>query len=55
MKILEVSRVVVIFLMCMCWVDLCVNVVNLHIMREHPNYWELQIIVTFRQILQCGS
>jgi hypothetical protein len=24
---------------CVCRVDLCENV-DLHIMREHPNYWE---------------
>jgi hypothetical protein len=38
--------------MCVCQVDLCVNVVHLHIMREHPPYWELQKTVTFHQILQ---
>jgi hypothetical protein len=41
--------------MCVCRVDLCVNVVELHIMREHPNYWELRRTITFHQILQCGS
>jgi len=24
-----------------CHVYLCVNVVELHITKEHPNYWEL--------------
>jgi len=32
-----------------------VNVIDLHIMREHPNYWDLQRTVTFRRILQSGS
>ncbi len=39
----------------MCRVDLCVNVVDLHIMRQHFNYWELQETITFHQILQGGS
>jgi hypothetical protein len=26
---------------CVRQVDLCENVVDLHIMREHPNYWKL--------------
>jgi hypothetical protein len=26
---------------CVCRVDLCENVVDMHIMREHPNYCEL--------------
>jgi hypothetical protein len=26
---------------CVCWVDLCVNVVvDMHIMRKHPHYRE---------------
>ncbi len=41
--------------MCVCQVDLCVNVVDLHIMRKHFNYRELRRTVTFRQILQGGS
>jgi hypothetical protein len=41
--------------MCVCKVDLCVNVVDMHIMRKHPNYWELPKTITFRQILQGGS
>jgi hypothetical protein len=40
--------------MCVCWVDLCVNV-DMHIMKKHPNYWELQKIVTFCRISQGGS
>jgi len=36
-------------------VDLCVNVINLHIIREHPNYRDLRKTVTFHQILQGGS
>jgi hypothetical protein len=28
--------------MCVCRVYLCVNVVDLHIMRKHPNYWKFQ-------------
>ncbi len=32
---------------CVCQVDLCENVVNLHITREHLNYWELQRTITF--------
>jgi hypothetical protein len=42
---------------CVCWVDLCENVVDLHIMRKHLNYnyWELQKIITFCRILQGGS
>jgi hypothetical protein len=32
-----------------------VNVVELHITRKDLNYQELQRIVTFHQILQCGS
>jgi hypothetical protein len=56
MKILWVSRAVCHLLnVCVCHVYLCVNVVELHITREHPNYWELQKTITFRQILQCGS
>jgi hypothetical protein len=27
------------FLICVCQVDLYVNVVGLHFMREYPNYW----------------
>jgi hypothetical protein len=27
---------------CVCQVDMCVSVVDLHIMRERLNYWELQ-------------
>jgi len=38
-----------------CHIYLCVNVVELHITREHPNHWELQRIVTFDQILHYGS
>jgi hypothetical protein len=34
------------YFQCVCQVDLCVNVVDLHIMREHPNYYELRKIVT---------
>jgi len=45
----------VFFSTCVYQFDLCVNVVELHITREHLNYWELQKIVTFCQILQCGS
>ncbi len=40
MKILGVSRVVW-NLLNVCQVDVFVNVVDLHIMREHLNYWEL--------------
>ncbi len=29
------------FSICVCWVNLYVSVVGLHIMREHPDYWEL--------------
>ncbi len=36
-------------------VDLCVNVIDLHIMREHPNYWDLRRTVTIRQILHGVS
>ncbi len=36
-------------------VDLCVNVIDLHIVREHPNYWDLQRTITIHQILQGGS
>jgi hypothetical protein len=25
-----------------CQVDSCVNVIDLHIMKEHPNYWKFQ-------------
>ncbi len=39
---------------CVCQVDLCVNVVDLHIMKRHFNYWELRKIVTFCRILQGG-
>ncbi len=31
-----------IFSICVCRVDLYVNVVGLHIMKEHPNYWEFR-------------
>jgi hypothetical protein len=41
--------------MCVCRVDLCVNVVDLHIMKEHPHYQEFRKTVTCRQILQGGS
>jgi len=41
--------------MCVCYVDLCVNVVDLHIMKEHLNYRELWKTVTFHRILQGGS
>jgi hypothetical protein len=40
--------------MCVCQVDLCVNVVDLHIMRKHLYYLEFRRTVTFRQILQGG-
>jgi len=36
-------------------VDLCVNVIDLRIIRQHPNYWDLRRTVTFHQILQSGS
>ncbi len=39
----------------MCRVYLCVSAIELRIKRKHPNYWELQKIITFCQILQCGS
>ncbi len=33
---------------CVCWVDLCVNVVvDMHIMRKHPHYRELRKTITF--------
>jgi hypothetical protein len=32
-----------------------VNVVDLHIMREHLNYWKFRRLVAFYQILQGGS
>jgi hypothetical protein len=35
--------------------DLCVNIVDLHIMGKHLNYWELQRTITFHRILQGGS
>jgi hypothetical protein len=39
MKILRVSKAVWNLLnACVCRVDLCVNVVDLHIMKKHPNY-----------------
>ncbi len=38
-----------------CQVDLCVNVVDLPIMKKHPNYWELRKTITFCRILQSGS
>ncbi len=41
--------------MCVCRVDLCANVVDLHIMRKHPNYWELWKIIIVHWILQGGS
>jgi hypothetical protein len=44
-----------IFSMCVCQVDLCENVFDLHIMRVHPNYWELRKMVTFCSILLGGS
>jgi hypothetical protein len=28
------------FSICVCWVDMYVSV-GLHIMKKHPNYWEL--------------
>jgi hypothetical protein len=33
---------------CVCELELCVNVVDLHIMRKYPNHWELQKIVIVR-------
>jgi hypothetical protein len=30
-----------------CVMFICVNVVKLHITKEHPNYWEFRKIVTF--------
>jgi hypothetical protein len=30
------------FSICVYWVDLYVSVVGLHIMKEHPDYWELR-------------
>jgi hypothetical protein len=36
-------------------VNLCVNVIDLHIMREHHNFSDLQRTVTIRQILEGGS
>jgi len=41
--------------MCVCQVDLCVNFVDLHIMKKHLNYWELWKIVTVCWILQGWS
>jgi len=41
--------------MCVYWVDLCVIIVDLHIMGKHLNYWELQKTITFHRILQGGS
>jgi hypothetical protein len=35
-----------------CWVDLCEIVVDMHIMKNHPNDWEFQKTITFRQILR---
>jgi hypothetical protein len=35
------------FSQCVCQVDLCENVVDMHIMKEHHNYWEFRKIVTF--------
>jgi hypothetical protein len=32
---------------CVRQVNLCENVVDLHIMKEHPNYSELQKTITF--------
>jgi hypothetical protein len=55
MKILRVSRAIYDFLNVCVKVDLSVNVVELHITREHPNYLELRITIIFCQILQCGS
>jgi len=31
-----------IFSMFVCWVNFYVSVVDVHIMKEHPNYWELK-------------
>ncbi len=36
-------------------VDLCVNVIDLHMVREHPNYWDLGRTIRIHQILQGGS
>jgi hypothetical protein len=55
MKILGSQEWYVIFSTCVCHVYFCVSVIELHITREHPNYWELQKIITFCQIPQCGS
>jgi hypothetical protein len=42
MKIPEISRVAQFtFSICVYWVGLYVNVVYVHIMREHFDYWEL--------------
>jgi hypothetical protein len=41
MKILRVSRIAWNLPMCVCRIDLCVSVIDLHIMKEHLNYWEL--------------
>jgi hypothetical protein len=41
--------------MCVCWVDLCVSVIDMHIMEEHPNLWELWRTVTICWILEGGS
>jgi hypothetical protein len=32
---------------CVRQVNLCQNVVDLHIMNEHPNYWEFRKTITF--------
>jgi hypothetical protein len=44
MKILGISKVDYNLFQCVCRVDMYVSVVDLHIMREHPNYWELRRI-----------
>jgi hypothetical protein len=34
------------FSKCVFWVDLYVDVVGLHFIRKHPDYWELQRTAT---------
>jgi hypothetical protein len=33
-------RLEILLNVCVCWVDLFVNVNDLHFMREYPDYWE---------------